>query len=166
MAALGNPFRGILYAGLMLTAEGPKLIEYNVRFGDPECQVLMPRLDSDLLDLLHRASTGTLTGATAAWKDVSALTVVMATRGYPGAVEKGSQIRGVERAAAMPGVTVFHAGTASDGERLVASGGRVLDVTAIAPTLEDARARAYAAVAAIDWPEGFCRSDIGWRALG
>ncbi len=166
LVALGIPFRGVLYAGLMLTAEGPKLIEYNVRFGDPECQVLMPRLASDLLPLLVATADGQLEGVTPQWRDVSAITVVMASRGYPGDAPKGSEIRGLDRAASHDGVTVFHAGTRRDGDRLLAWGGRVLNVTAVAPALAEARGKAYAAVADIDWPEGFCRSDIGWRALG
>jgi phosphoribosylamine--glycine ligase len=165
MARLGNPFRGVLYAGLMLTAEGPKLIEYNVRFGDPECQVLMPRLASDLLPLLLATADGRLEGVTPEWRDVSAITVVMAAKGYPGDAPKGSEIRGLDRAGAHEGVKVFHAGTRSDGDRLLAWGGRVLNVTATAPTLKDARDKAYAALADVDWPEGFCRKDIGWRAL-
>jgi phosphoribosylamine--glycine ligase len=165
MAALGIPFRGVLYAGLMLTAEGPKLIEYNVRFGDPECQVLMPRLASDLLPLLVATADGRLEGVTAEWRDVAAITVVMAAKGYPGSAPKGSEIKGVERVTG-DGVKVFHAGTRQDGDRLLAWGGRVLNVTATAPSLRQAREAAYDAVEMIDWPEGFCRKDIGWRALG
>ncbi|MBZ8133470.1 phosphoribosylamine--glycine ligase [Afifella sp. IM 167] len=165
MAAAGTPYRGVLYAGLMITAEGPKLIEYNVRFGDPECQVLMVRLESDLLPLLHRAATGRLEGASARWRPAAALTVVMAARGYPGAYEKGSRIGGLAQAGGLAGVTVFHAGTKREGDAILANGGRVLNVTAIGPTIGEAKARAYEAVARIDWPEGFCRSDIGERAL-
>jgi phosphoribosylamine--glycine ligase len=167
LAAAGTPFRGVLYAGLMLTADGPKLIEYNVRFGDPECQVLMPLLKDDLLVLMLAVAEGGLGQVGVRWHDGAALTVVMAARGYPGAVEAGSEIRGLEQAGAIDGVTIFHAGTRLDPDgRLVAAGGRVLDLTATAPTLAEARVRAYSAVDWIDWPEGFCRRDIGWRALG
>ncbi|WP_407529280.1 phosphoribosylamine--glycine ligase [Methylobacterium oryzisoli] len=164
MRARATPFRGILYAGLMLTAEGPKLIEYNVRFGDPECQVLMPRLTSDLVPLLLAASRGDLAGAAPAWSPEAALTVVMAAPGYPGPVAKGSEIRGLAAAEAA-GALVFQAGTRRDGDRLLADGGRVLAVTAQGPGVRQAQARAYAALDRIDWPEGFCRRDIGWRAV-
>jgi phosphoribosylamine--glycine ligase len=165
LAARGTPFRGVLYAGLMVTENGPELIEYNVRFGDPECQVLMPRLESDLLDLLLRAATGRLAGAAPAWRDGTALTVVMAAEGYPGEPRKGTAIRGLTDAEAA-GATVFHAGTALAGDgTLVANGGRVLAVTASGATAAEAQRRAYEAVDRIDWPEGFCRRDIGWRAV-
>ena len=165
MVALGRPYRGVLYAGLMLTAEGPKLIEYNVRFGDPECQVLLTRLKSDLLAGLLAVTDGVLATFDLRWRDDAALTVVMASRGYPGAYETGSEIRNLAAAAAVEGVTVFHAGTRRDGARLLATGGRVLNVTAVAPTLAEAQQRAYRAIDRIDWPGGFCRRDIGWRAL-
>ena len=166
MRARGTPYRGVLYAGLMLTAAGPKLIEYNARFGDPETQVLMPRLESDLLALMIASANGTLaTAASPVWSREAALTVVMATKGYPGAYAKGSRIRGVDRASALPGVTVFQAGTALRDGELVSAGGRVLNVTARGATIAEAQARAYAAVDAIDWPDGFCRRDIGWRAV-
>ncbi len=165
MRARGTPYRGVLYAGLMLTAEGPKLIEYNARFGDPETQVLMPRLRGDLAAALRAAAEGRLPDAAVSWSDETALTVVMAAKGYPGPVERGSAIRGIERAEARPDVLVFHAGTRETAEGLVANGGRVLAVTATGPTVAEAQAKAYAAVDAIDWPEGFCRRDIGWRAL-
>jgi phosphoribosylamine--glycine ligase len=165
MAARGTPFRGVLYAGLMLTAEGPKLIEYNVRFGDPETQALMLRLDSDLLELMLATAEGRLAGVSPRWSADAALTVVMAAKGYPGTYAKGDVIAGIERADALPGVKVFHAGTAISGGRLVASGGRVLSVTARGATIAEARSRAYAAVDLIDWPTGFCRRDIGWRAI-
>jgi len=164
MAARGTPFTGVLYAGLMITADGPKLIEYNVRFGDPEAQVLIPRLETDLLGLLEATAAGRLAGVTAKWRADACLTVVLATKGYPGPVEKGSEIRGVDGVMGKD-LVVFHAGTRREGDRLLASGGRVLDVTALAPTIAAARDRAYAAIDAIDWPEGFCRRDIGWRAL-
>ncbi|MEW5424290.1 phosphoribosylamine--glycine ligase [Amorphus sp. 3PC139-8] len=166
LKARGTPFRGVLYAGLMITDEGPKLIEYNVRFGDPECQVLMVRLESDLAELLFAASApGGLSGMTATWSAHPALTVVMATKGYPGPVETGSEIKGLD-AIDDPQVVVFHAGTARADGRLVAKGGRVLAVTASGTTIEAARGRAYAAVDKIDWPEGFYRTDIGARAIG
>jgi phosphoribosylamine--glycine ligase len=164
MQARGTPYQGVLYAGLMLTAEGPRLIEYNARFGDPETQVLLPRLKSDLLELLLATATGRLAGHTAEWRDEVALTVVMATRGYPGPYARGSEIRGAD-AEVTDDLVVFHAGTRRDGDRLLANGGRVLDVTALGPSVAAAKARADAAVAAIDWPEGFHRHDIGWRAI-
>lgn len=162
MQARGTPFQGVLYAGLMITAEGPKLIEYNVRFGDPECQVLMLRLKSDLLSLLLAAAKGDLSGVIPVWSDEAAVTVVMAAKGYPGDYTKGAAIRGLKVAEATSGVTVFHAGTklGPNGESL-ANGGRVLNVSALGSSLAEARSRAYAAVGAIDWPGGFCRSDIG-----
>lgn len=163
LAQRGTPYQGVLYAGLMLTRDGPKLIEYNARFGDPETQVLMPRLRSDLLDLLFATATGDLAGRTAEWRDEVAITVVMATKGYPGTYGKGSAIE------ALPADTgelqVFHAGTMRSGGKLTASGGRVLNVTALGPSVVEARDRAYAAVAKVRWPEGFCRTDIGWREI-
>ena len=166
MRGMGAPFRGVLYAGLMLTTEGPKLIEYNVRFGDPECQVLMPRLAGDLVPALLAAARGDLSGTRIALDPGrAALAVVMAARGYPGAVEAGSVIRGVAAAEAT-GALVFQAGTRAEGDALVAAGGRVLAVTATAPSVAAAQAAAYAAVERIDWPEGFCRRDIGARATG
>jgi len=164
MARRGAPFKGVLYAGLMLTAEGPKLIEYNVRFGDPEAQVMMVRLESDLLELLLATAEGRLAGLQPRWSGDAALSVVMATRGYPGDYEKGSEIKGIAAAEADDGVKIFHAGTALQGDKLVAAGGRVLNVTARGPTIADARRRAYEAVGRIDWPGGFCRNDIGARA--
>ncbi|SMH41253.1 phosphoribosylamine--glycine ligase [Mesorhizobium australicum] len=164
MAAMGRPFSGVLFAGLMLTDEGPKLIEYNVRFGDPETQVLMMRLKDDLLVLLSAAADGQLAHMSARWRDEAALTVVFAAEGYPAAPRKGTEIRGLEKAAG-DGVRVFHAGTALKDGRLVANGGRVLNVTAAGRTVGEAAAKAYAAVDAIDWPGGFCRRDIGWRAI-
>lgn len=166
MARRGTPFRGILFAGLMLTDEGPKLIEFNVRFGDPECQVLLMRLRSDLLPALQAACDGELANFDLRWHDKSALAVVLAARGYPEAPERGSEIRGLERAAAITGVEVFHAGTEADSAgQIRAAGGRVLTVCALAPSLREAHDAAYAAIGAIDWPEGFYRRDIGWRAL-
>lgn len=166
LASRGTPFRGVLYAGLMITEAGPKLIEYNVRFGDPECQVLAMRLKSDLLEVLRATADGALEGVELDWHDDAALTVVMAAQGYPGAYEKGSVIGNLEAAGAEAGVEIFHAGTARDAQgRLVAAGGRVLDVTARGRSVAEARTKAYAAVAKIDWREGFCRHDIGWRAV-
>ena len=164
MAAHGAPYSGILYTGLMLTRDGPKLIEYNVRFGDPECQVLMMRLESDLLELMWCTARGKLADADPPlFSDDAALTVVMAANGYPGTPEKGGEIKGLDR---VSGARVFHAGTAERSGRLVASGGRVLNVAARAPSLGEAQEAAYAAVDAIDFPGGFCRRDIGWRELG
>ncbi|HEY4635335.1 MAG TPA: phosphoribosylamine--glycine ligase, partial [Rhodospirillales bacterium] len=165
-AEQGFPYKGVLYAGLMITADGPKLIEYNARFGDPECQPMMMRLDSDLLPALVASADGRLDGVTLKWRKEAALTVVMAAKGYPGHYEKGSEIKGLEKAGALKDVVVFHAGTRDDGGRIVANGGRVLNVTALGATVEAARKRAYEAVDLIDWPEGFCRRDIGWRAIG
>jgi phosphoribosylamine--glycine ligase len=166
MVRRGTPFRGILYAGLMLTAEGVKLIEFNVRFGDPECQALLPRLMSDLLPALQAAYDGELENFDLRWNDIASIAVVLAARGYPEAPERGSEIRGLDLAAAMPGVQVFHAGTeAVSGGHVRAAGGRVLNVCATGADVRAARDAAYAAVRLIDWPEGFCRQDIGWRAL-
>jgi len=165
MSARGTPYKGVLFAGLMITSEGPKLIEYNVRFGDPETQVLMMRLKSDLLAALIATADGVLRSFDMRWHDDAALTVVMAANGYPGPPEKGSEIKGVEAAAQQEGVMVFHAGTRREGAKLIADGGRVLNVTARAKTVAEAMARAYAAVDKIDWPGGFCRRDIGWRAV-
>ncbi|TCZ66217.1 phosphoribosylamine--glycine ligase [Roseicella aquatilis] len=165
MARRGTPFRGVLFAGLMITAEGPKLIEFNVRFGDPECQALMLRLRSDLLAALLAACDGTLADSDLRWDPRPSLVVVMAARGYPGAYAKGTEIRGLDRAGAVPGVQVFHAGTALRDGTVVATGGRVLGIAATGETVRAARDAAYAAVDALDWPEGFCRRDIAYRAL-
>jgi phosphoribosylamine--glycine ligase len=165
MARRGTPFKGVLFAGLMITAKGPQLIEYNVRFGDPETQVLMMRLSSDLLDALAATVDGRLDRCRLAWSDEAALTVVMAAKGYPGTPTTGTEIRGLAAAGAVDGVQVFHAGTRRDGERIAAAGGRVLNVTARGRTVAEAQARAYSAVARLDWPGGFCRRDIGWRAV-
>jgi phosphoribosylamine--glycine ligase len=164
MAARGTPFTGVLFAGLMITSDGPKLIEYNVRFGDPECQVLMMRLKSDVLDLLEATARGKLAGVVPEWRDEVALTVVLATSGYPVSVPTGSEIKGADLLNSDE-TMVFHAGTRRDGDRLIANGGRVLNVTALGATVAEAQRRAYAAVDRIDWPEGFCRRDIGWRAI-
>ena len=165
MADSGCPYKGVLYAGLMIAEGNPKLLEYNVRFGDPECQVLAMRLRSDLLPALLAARDGQLKHFDLRWRDEAALTVVMAAKGYPGAYEKGTEIRGIEAADAIPGVKVFHAGTAAEGGKLLAVGGRVLNVTALAPTIAEAQVKAYEAVDAIDWADGFCRRDIGFRAV-
>jgi phosphoribosylamine--glycine ligase len=165
MAARGTPFEGVLFAGLMITDEGPKLIEYNVRFGDPETQVLMLRLESDLLAALLSTADGTLGSVELRWRKDAALTVVMAANGYPGPPQLGSEIEGLEAAAAAEGVEIFHAGTRREGSRFFANGGRVLSVTALGRTVGEAQARAYAAIAKIDWSGGFCRTDIGWRAV-
>jgi phosphoribosylamine--glycine ligase len=160
MAAAGHPYRGVLYAGFMLTREGPKLLEYNVRFGDPETQVIAMRLRSDLLPALMASASSGLEHFDLRWRDEAAVTVVMAANGYPGAYDKGSEIRGLDLASADPNVEIFHAGSVADGGRILAAGGRVLNVTAVGETIAEARARAYQAVAKIDWPGGFYRTDI------
>ncbi len=165
MKALGAPYKGVLFAGLMITKDGPQLIEYNVRFGDPECQVLMLRLMSDLLPALLAARDGQLKNFDLRWYDDAALTVVMAAKGYPGNYQRGTLIEGLDAAAEVEGVEIFHAGTKADGDHIRASGGRVLNVCALGKTVRDAQSRAYAAVDRIKWPEGFCRRDIGWRAI-
>ncbi|MCA0257985.1 MAG: phosphoribosylamine--glycine ligase [Proteobacteria bacterium] len=163
MAAEGMPFSGVFFAGLMITAKGPELIEYNVRFGDPECQVLMTRLKSDLLPLLYATATGTLDQVSAEWHDGPALTVVMASKGYPGSYDKNTPITALP--ATGDGEKIFHAGTALKDGQLVATGGRVLNVTATGATVAEAKNRAYALVDGIAWDNGFCRRDIGWRAV-
>jgi phosphoribosylamine--glycine ligase len=165
MKAMGAPYKGVLYAGLMLTAQGPKLIEYNVRFGDPECQVMMLRLMSDLVPALMASRDGMLKNFDLRWYGDVALTVVMAAKGYPGSYAKGTVIEGLADAAQVEGVEIFHAGTKAEGGKIVATGGRVLNVCALGKTVRDAQQRAYAAVDRIKWPDGFCRRDIGWRAL-
>jgi len=165
MAARGTPFKGVLFLGVMITKDGPKLYEYNVRFGDPECQVLMMRLKSDLLAALLATVDGVLGTFDLRWQEDVALTVVMAAKGYPGDYAKGTEIRGIDAARKLPGVEVFHAGTRRDDDRLLANGGRVLTVTARGKTVAEAQRRAYEAVRAIDWPDGFYRTDIGWRAI-
>jgi len=165
MKAMGAPYKGVLYAGLMITDAGPKLIEYNVRFGDPECQVLMLRLMSDLLPALLASSDGMLKNFDLRWYPDAALTVVMAAKGYPGNYAKGSPIEGLEAAAEIEGVEIFHAGTKAETGRVVANGGRVLNVSALGKTVAQAQARAYQAVDRIRWAGGFCRRDIGFRAV-
>jgi phosphoribosylamine---glycine ligase len=165
MQAMGAPYKGVLYAGLMITAQGPKLIEYNVRFGDPECQVLMLRLMSDLVPALLASCDGMLGNFDLRWYPDAALTVVMAAKGYPGMTAKGSVIEGLDDAAAVEGVEIFHAGTKGDGGRVLANGGRVLNVSARGKTVGEAQARAYRAVDRVRWADGFCRRDIGFRAV-
>jgi phosphoribosylamine---glycine ligase len=165
MKAMGAPYKGVLYAGLMLTADGPKLIEYNVRFGDPECQVLMLRLMSDLVPALLACCDGMLKNFDLRWYADAALTVVMAAKGYPGSYAKGSVIEGLDAAATVEGVEIFHAGTKSEGGRILANGGRVLNVSALGKTVGEAQARAYEAIDRIKWADGFCRRDIGFRAV-
>ncbi len=165
MARRGTPYRGVLYVGLMITADGPRVVEFNARFGDPECQPLMLRLGSDLLPALMACARGGLDGVALDWRPEAAISVVMAANGYPGSYEKGTEIRGLDAAGEVEGVTVFHAGTRAEDGRLLADGGRVLNVSASGRDLAEARDRAYAAIDRIDWPGGFCRRDIGWRAL-
>ena len=165
MAAMGAPFKGVLFAGLMICADGPRLIEYNVRFGDPETQAMLPRLEEDLLALLLACVEERLPERPARLSAQTALSVVLAATGYPGAPVRGSEIHGIERAAAMPFVSITHAGTKRQGQQLLADGGRVLNVTGVGADVAEARARAYAAIDVIDWPGGFYRRDIGWRAL-
>jgi phosphoribosylamine--glycine ligase len=165
MAKRGTPFQGVLFAGLMITAQGPKLIEYNTRFGDPECEVLMPRLKSDIVPALLAACDGVLDRVDLRWRDEAALTVVLAAKGYPASPETGSVIQGVEKAEALDDVLVFHAGTKLSNGDLVANGGRVLNVVALGKSVGQAQKLAYEAVDKIDWPGGFCRRDIGWQAV-
>lgn len=163
MAKDGHPFSGVFFAGLMITKKGPELIEYNVRFGDPECQVLMMRLKSDLLPILYATATGTLDKVTAEWIDDTALTVVLASKGYPAAYEKNTPIFAIPQA--DEGAKVFHAGTALKDGQLVATGGRVLNVTATGKTASEAQRRAYDLLSKVEWDNGFCRKDIGWLAI-
>ena len=165
MTAMGAPYKGVLYAGLMITREGPKLIEYNARFGDPETQVLMLRLMSDIVPALLASRDGMLKSFDLRWYADPALTVVMAAKGYPGAYARGTVIEGLDEAAKIEGVEIFHAGTKSEGGKIIANGGRVLNISAIGKTVRQAQARAYEAIARIRWPEGFYRHDIGWRAV-
>lgn len=165
MKAEGAPFAGVLFAGLMVTKDGPKLLEYNVRFGDPETQSLMRLYEGDLFELLLSAAQGHLQAASKTNLHKHAICIVMASKGYPGAYDKGSVIRGLDKAGAVPGVKIFHAGTARKDGNIIATGGRVLGITATAGSLKEAQTLAYRAVDLIDWPEGFCRRDIGWRAV-
>lgn len=165
MKKLGRPYRGVLFCGVMLTADGPRVLEYNVRFGDPECQVLMERLDSDILDVLLASAEGRLADIRLRWKDQAALVVVIAARGYPGTYARNTEIRGLDAASRCEGVFVCHAGTREENGRILSAGGRVLGITALGRTVTEAQKRAYTAVDALDWPDGFCRRDIGWRAV-
>ncbi len=165
MVRRGTPYQGVLYAGLMIKDGQPRLVEYNVRFGDPECQVLMMRLGAQAFDLMHAAATGRLSDMRVNWAADHALTVVMAAKGYPGSYDKGSEINGLDVLPEDSKNMVFHAGTSAQNGAITATGGRVLNVTARGDTLKDAQERAYAMVDQIDWPGGFCRRDIGWRAL-
>jgi phosphoribosylamine--glycine ligase len=166
LAEDGRPYSGVLYAGLIFTNRGIKVLEFNARFGDPECQPLLLRLRSDLLTTLVACAEGRMDEIELAWHTDPALVVVMATHGYPGHYGRGSIIRGLDAARQVPGVTIFHAGTKLENGHVVANGGRVLGVAALADSIAEAQARAYEAVDRIDWPEGFCRRDIGWRAMG
>lgn len=167
MAAEGHPYTGVFFAGIMVVKGEPYLLEYNVRFGDPECQALMLRMEADLVEILYACAQGKLESVKdkLKWKDAHSLCVVMAAQGYPGVYEKNTQISGLEAAGGVEGVTVFHAGTTEKDGKIVSTGGRVLGVTALGDTVEQAQSRAYKAVKLIDWPKGFCRRDIGWRAL-
>ena len=165
MKKQGNPFTGVLYAGLMITDEGPKLIEYNVRFGDPECQVLCARMKNDLLPALMATADNGLANIELKWRDETALVVVMAAQGYPGSYEKNTAINGLDEAAAIDDVLIFHAGTKRADDTICATGGRVLGITGLGKTVKQAQKKAYSGVSAINWPQGFCRSDIGWRAI-
>ncbi|HEV7410734.1 MAG TPA: phosphoribosylamine--glycine ligase [Bradyrhizobium sp.] len=165
LKAMGAPYKGVLYAGVMVTEQGPKLVEYNARFGDPECQVLMLRMMSDIVPALLACADGQLKNFSLRWFDEAALTVVMATKGYPGDYSKGSVIEGLEEAAKVDGVEIFHAGTVAKDGKILANGGRVLNICASGKTVAEAQRRAYEAVDRIHWPEGFCRRDIGWQAV-
>lgn len=165
MKAKGMPYKGVLFAGLMITKDGPKLIEYNARFGDPETQVLMIRLMSDIVPALLASVDAELKHFDLRWFPDPALTVVMAAKGYPGDYQKGTRIEGLDEAAKVEGVEIFHAGTRAEGGHILANGGRVLNVTATGKTVSEAQRRAYEAIARIKWPEGFCRRDIGWQAV-
>jgi len=165
MKQMGMPYRGVLYLGVMITADGPKLYEYNARFGDPETQALMLRLKSDLVPALMASRDGMLKSFDLRWYDDAAITVVMAAKGYPGDYQRGAVIEGLDAAGEVDSVEIFHAGTKRDNGRVLANGGRVLNVSALGKTVGEAQARAYAAVDRIRWPDGFCRRDIGWRAV-
>mgnify|MGYP000731214015 FL=1 len=165
MAAEGRPFKGVLFAGLMITNKGPELIEYNVRFGDPECQTLMMRLESDIVPALMACANGTIDQVSADWSDKVALNVVMAAKGYPGSYEKNTEIKNLEEAGSAQNIVIFHAGTKKEGEAIFATGGRVLNITSLSDTVTEAKNDAYEALDHINWPQGFCRRDIGWRAV-
>jgi phosphoribosylamine--glycine ligase len=165
MAAEGRPYKGVLFAGLMIKDGKAKALEFNVRFGDPECQVLMARLDSDIVEALDAAATGKLDQINLSWKKEAALVVVMAANGYPGPYKKYSEIKYLDKANLVDDVTIFHAGTKIEGKKILANGGRVLSVTALGLNVEDAQSKAYKAIDIIDWQQGFYRRDIGWRAI-
>ncbi len=165
MKAEGATYRGVLFAGMMLTKTGAKLLEYNVRFGDPETQSLMMRFSGDLYQTLHACTVGNLAAADIRFDARPALCVIMATKGYPSAYKKGSEIGNLKKAGSFPDVKIFHAGTEKKGEKIIAVGGRVLGVTALGSSIKDAQSKAYQSVDIIDWPEGFCRRDIGFRAI-
>ncbi|MCL4170852.1 UNVERIFIED_CONTAM: hypothetical protein GTU68_040445 [Idotea baltica] len=165
MAAEGRPFKGVLFAGLMITEKGPELIEYNVRFGDPECQTLMMRLETDIIPVLMACANGTIDQVSAGWSNKVALNVVMAAKGYPGDYEKNTEIKNLSHAGSPENIVIFHAGTKNNGQEILATGGRVLNITALSNTVTEAKNNAYAALDQIDWPKGFCRRDIGWRAV-
>ncbi|WND01601.1 phosphoribosylamine--glycine ligase [Temperatibacter marinus] len=161
----GHPYKGVFFAGLMITAKGPQLIEYNCRFGDPECQVLMTRMTSDIVPALLATANGTLSDHSFTWSDHAVMNVVMCAKGYPGPYEKGTEIKGIETAEAATGAKVFHAGTRRQEGQIIATGGRVLNIVSQAKTVTDAQKQAYETVSKIDWPNGFTRNDIGWRAI-
>jgi len=165
MAAEGRPYKGVLFVGLMIEAGEPSVLEFNVRFGDPECQALLLRLESDLLDAILACVEGKLAGTTLRWTDAASLVVVMASKGYPGWYEKSTEIAGLAEAAEIEGVKIFHAGTRRENGSLLADGGRVLNVAALGRTVAEAQRQAYRAIDRIRWPHGFCRRDIGWRAI-
>ena len=165
MAAEGKPFKGVLFAGLMITDKGPELIEYNVRFGDPECQCLMARLESDIVPILIACANGTINQVEAKWSDKVSLNVVMAANGYPGPYKKNSKIINLEQAGSANNIMIFHAGTKKNGHNILATGGRVLNITSLSNTVTEAKNDAYTALNQINWPEGFYRKDIGWRAV-
>jgi len=165
MADIGHPYRGVFFAGIMITETGPKLIEYNCRFGDPECQVLMMRMISDILPLLEASATGTLANKTINWRPDAALSVVMASKGYPGPYSTGSEIRGLAAAESHKDIMIFHAGTEQKDGHVLAKGGRVLNVTALGDSVTEAQHLAYMAINKLQWDQGFCRTDIGWRAV-
>ena len=165
MAAEGKPFKGVLFAGLMITNKGPELIEYNVRFGDPECQCLMARLESDIVPILIACANGTINQVEAKWSDKVSLNVVMAANGYPGPYKKNSKIINLEQAGSANNIMIFHAGTKKNGHNILATGGRVLNITSLSNTVTEAKNDAYTALNQINWPEGFYRKDIGWRAV-
>ena len=165
MAAEGRPFKGVLFAGLMITEKGPELIEYNVRFGDPECQCLMMRLNSDIIPALMACANGTINQMTTEWSDKVALNVVMAANGYPGSYEKNTEIKNLDEAGTAKNIVIFHAGTKKEDDKILAIGGRVLNITSLSSSVSEAKNDAYEALDKIDWKQGFCRRDIGWRAV-